>query len=100
MRNSEHLFAQAGAVIPGGVNSPVRAFKAVGGTPVFIDRSDGAYVYDCEGRRYIDYVLSWGPMLMGHNHPAVREAVIKQSEKGLSFGAPTELEIALAERIC
>lgn len=100
MRSSEQLFAQAGAVIPGGVNSPVRAFKAVGGTPVFIDRSDGAYVFDCEGKRYIDYVLSWGPMLMGHNHPTVREAVIKQSEKGLSFGAPTELEIALAERIC
>ncbi|MFK7976767.1 MAG: glutamate-1-semialdehyde 2,1-aminomutase [Halioglobus sp.] len=100
MSSSEQLFQQAGTVIPGGVNSPVRAFKAVGGTPVFIDRADGAYVYDCEGKRYIDYVLSWGPMLMGHNHPLVREAVIKQSEKGLSFGAPTELEIALAERIC
>jgi len=100
MSRSEQLFAQAGAVIPGGVNSPVRAFKAVGGTPVFIDRSEGAYVFDCEGKRYIDYVLSWGPMLMGHNHPHVREAVIRQSEKGLSFGAPTELEIALAERIC
>ena len=86
--------------IPGGVNSPVRAFKAVGGTPVFIERSEGPYVFDCQGKRYIDYVLSWGPMLMGHNHPAVREAVIQQSEKGLSFGAPTELEIQLADRLC
>ena len=100
MTSSEHLFEQARRHIPGGVNSPVRAFKAVGGTPVFIDRSDGAYIFDCAGKRYIDYVLSWGPMLMGHNHPQVREAVIRQSEKGLSFGAPTELEIQLADRIC
>lgn len=100
MNNSEKLFERAKKHIPGGVNSPVRAFKAVGGTPVFIDRSDGAYVFDIHGRRYIDYVLSWGPMIMGHNHPAVREAVVKQSEKGLSFGAPTELEIELAERLC
>jgi glutamate-1-semialdehyde 2,1-aminomutase len=78
----------------------VRAFKAVGGTPVFIDRSEGAYIFDCEGKRYIDYVLSWGPMLMGHNHPHVKEAVIRQCEKGLSFGTPTELEIQLADRIC
>jgi glutamate-1-semialdehyde 2,1-aminomutase len=97
---SEQLFARARKHIPGGVNSPVRAFKAVGGTPVFIDRSEGAYVFDTEGKRYIDYVLSWGPMIMGHNHPAVREAVVQQSEKGLSFGAPTELEIRLADRIC
>jgi glutamate-1-semialdehyde 2,1-aminomutase len=97
---SEQLFERARKHIPGGVNSPVRAFKAVGGTPVFIDRSEGAYVFDTEGKRYIDYVLSWGPMIMGHNHPAVREAVIQQSEKGLSFGAPTELEIRLADRIC
>jgi glutamate-1-semialdehyde 2,1-aminomutase len=100
MSTSEQLFQRAQQHIPGGVNSPVRAFKAVGGTPVFIARSDGAYVFDCEGKRYIDYVLSWGPMLMGHNHPAVREAVIRQAAKGLSFGAPTELEIELAERIC
>jgi glutamate-1-semialdehyde 2,1-aminomutase len=100
MSTSEQLFERAREHIPGGVNSPVRAFKAVGGTPVFIDHSDGAYVYDCEGKRYIDYVLSWGPMIMGHNHPEVREAVIRQSEKGLSFGAPTELEIELADRIC
>src|SRR5210317_2663801 len=100
MTSSEHLFEQARRHIPGGVNSPVRAFKAVGGTPVFIDRSDGAYIFDCAGKRYIDYVLSWGPMIMGHNHPHVREAVVKQSEKGLSFGAPTELEIQLADRLC
>jgi glutamate-1-semialdehyde 2,1-aminomutase len=100
MSTSQDLFERARQHIPGGVNSPVRAFKAVGGTPVFIERSDGAYIYDSEGKRYIDYVLSWGPMLMGHNHPQVREAVIRQSEKGLSFGAPTELEIQLADRIC
>jgi len=100
MSSSQQLFDRARRHIPGGVNSPVRAFKAVGGTPVFIDRSEGAYVFDCEGKRYIDYVLSWGPMIMGHNHPRVREAVIRQSEKGLSFGAPTELEIELADRIC
>ena len=100
MSTSQQLFERARKHIPGGVNSPVRAFKAVGGTPVFIERSEGAYFYDSEDKRYIDYVLSWGPMLMGHNHPAVREAVIRQSEKGLSFGAPTELEIQLADRIC
>jgi len=100
MSTSEQLFERAKEHIPGGVNSPVRAFKAVGGTPVFIDRSEGPYVFDCQGKRYIDYVLSWGPMIMGHNHPAVREAVVQQSEKGLSFGAPTELEIELADRIC
>jgi glutamate-1-semialdehyde 2,1-aminomutase len=100
MNTSEQLFERARKHIPGGVNSPVRAFKAVGGTPVFIDHTDGAFVFDCEGKRYIDYVLSWGPMIMGHNHPQVREAVVKQSEKGLSFGAPTELEIQLADRIC
>jgi glutamate-1-semialdehyde 2,1-aminomutase len=100
MSSSEQLFERAKQHIPGGVNSPVRAFKAVGGTPIFIERSEGPYVFDCQGKRYIDYVLSWGPMLMGHNHPAVREAVIQQSEKGLSFGAPTELEIELADRIC
>jgi glutamate-1-semialdehyde 2,1-aminomutase len=100
MNSSVQLFDRARRHIPGGVNSPVRAFKAVGGTPVFIDRSDGAYIYDCDGKRYIDYVLSWGPMIMGHNHPRVREAVTSQAMKGLSFGAPTELEISLADRIC
>jgi glutamate-1-semialdehyde 2,1-aminomutase len=100
MTTSAQLFKRATKHIPGGVNSPVRAFKAVGGTPIFMERSEGPYIFDCEGKRYIDYVLSWGPMLMGHNHPAVREAVIRQSAKGLSFGTPTELEIELAERIC
>jgi glutamate-1-semialdehyde 2,1-aminomutase len=100
MSTSEQLFERAKQHIPGGVNSPVRAFKAVGGSPVFIERSEGAYLFDCQGKRYIDYVLSWGPMLMGHNHPAVREAVMQQCLKGLSFGTPTELEIELAERIC
>ena len=100
MSRSAELFIRASKHIPGGVNSPVRAFKAVGGTPVFIDRADGAYIYDVDGKRYTDYVLSWGPMIMGHNHPEVREAVVKQSEKGLSFGAPTELEIELADTIC
>ncbi len=100
MTTSQQLFERALQHIPGGVNSPVRAFKAVGGTPVFVDSADGAYLYDCEGKRYIDYVLSWGPMLMGHNHPHVRDAVIRQAAKGLSFGTPTELEIQLADRIC
>jgi len=100
MNQSETLFQRAGQHIPGGVNSPVRAFKAVGGTPVFIDKADGAYLYDVDGNRHIDYVLSWGPMIMGHNHPIVRQAVIDRAEFGLSYGAPTELEILLAERIC
>ncbi len=100
MSKSETLFAEAARVIPGGVNSPVRAFKAVTGTPFFVERSDGAYLYDADGNRYIDYVLSWGPMIMGHNHPHVRDAVCRQAEQGLSYGTPTELEIRLAERIC
>lgn len=100
MRSTEQLFQRASQCIPGGVNSPVRAFKAVGGTPRFIERSEGPYIFDSEGRRYIDYVLSWGPMIAGHNHPVIREAIIKQSEKGLSYGAPTELEIQMAERVC
>jgi glutamate-1-semialdehyde 2,1-aminomutase len=98
MSRSAELFARAARHIPGGVNSPVRAFRAVGGTPVFIDRADGAYLFDVDGKRYTDYVLSWGPMIMGHNHPEVREAVVRQAEKGLSYGAPTELEIELADR--
>ena len=100
MTASETLFEKAKAHIPGGVNSPVRAFKAVGGTPIFVDHAQGPYLFDPQGKRYIDYVLSWGPMIMGHNHPHVREAVVEQSAKGLSFGAPTELETALADRVC
>ncbi|WP_419571308.1 glutamate-1-semialdehyde 2,1-aminomutase [Rheinheimera sp.] len=99
MSRSEQLFQQAQLTIPGGVNSPVRAFKSVGGTPVFIDRADGAYLFDVDGHKYIDYVGSWGPMLLGHNHPAIREAVIKAAEKGLSFGAPCPAEITMAETV-
>jgi glutamate-1-semialdehyde 2,1-aminomutase len=100
MSKSEQLFQQAQKTIPGGVNSPVRAFKSVGGTPVFIDSANGAYLYDVDGKKYIDYIGSWGPMLLGHNHPAIREAVIKAAEKGLSFGAPCPAEITMAETIC
>ncbi|WP_348730455.1 glutamate-1-semialdehyde 2,1-aminomutase [Rheinheimera texasensis] len=99
MTLSEQLFERAQQTIPGGVNSPVRAFKSVGGTPVFIDRADGAYIYDVDGKQYIDYVGSWGPMLLGHNHPSIREAVIKAAEKGLSFGAPCPAEIDMAELV-
>jgi glutamate-1-semialdehyde 2,1-aminomutase len=93
------LFERAQAVIPGGVNSPVRAFRAVGGTPPFIARGHGAYLWDAEGRRYIDYIGSWGPMILGHGHPAVLEAVQKAAADGFSFGAPTEAEVELAEAI-
>lgn len=100
MSKSAQLFQQAQKTIPGGVNSPVRAFKSVGGTPVFIDSANGAYLYDVDGKKYIDYIGSWGPMLLGHNHPSIREAVIKAAEKGLSFGAPCPAEITMAETIC
>ena len=100
MTKSEQLFERAQGPIPGGVNSPVRAFKAVGGTPRFMERAEGAYIYDVDQKRYIDYVLSWGPMIMGHNHPRVRAAVIETAQHGLSFGCPTEIEIELAERLC
>src|SRR5206468_13022808 len=93
-------FARAQQVIPGGVNSPVRAFRAVGGTPRFITRAEGPYLFDAAGRRYIDYIGSWGPMILGHGHPAVLEAVQRAARDGLSFGAPTEREIELAEAIC
>jgi glutamate-1-semialdehyde 2,1-aminomutase len=93
------LFERAQRVIPGGVNSPVRAFRAVGGTPRFIARAQGAYLFDAEGKRYIDYIGSWGPMILGHGHPAVLEAVHRAVDQGLSFGAPTEREIELAEEI-
>jgi len=96
---NEALFDRAREVIPGGVNSPVRAFRAVGGTPPFIASAQGAYMTDSEGRRYIDYIGSWGPMILGHGHPAVLEAVQKAVLDGFSFGAPTEREIELAEEI-
>ena len=93
------LFDRAAQVIPGGVNSPVRAFRAVGGTPRFVERAQGAYFWDANGQRYIDYIGSWGPMILGHGHPAVLEAVQKAALDGFSFGAPTEREIELAEEI-
>ena len=99
MSLSAVLFQRAQHTIPGGVNSPVRAFKSVGGTPVFIDRADGAYLFDVDGKRYIDYVGSWGPMLLGHNHPAIRNAVIAAAQKGLSFGAPCPAEVTMAELV-
>ena len=99
MSSNEELFARAQRVIPGGVNSPVRAFRAVGGTPRFISRAQGPHFWDAEGRRYIDYIGSWGPMILGHGHPAVLEAVQKAAADGFSFGAPTEREIELAEAI-
>ncbi len=99
MRSNLQLFERAQRVIPGGVNSPVRAFRAVGGTPRFIDRAEGAYLWDAQGQRYIDYIGSWGPMILGHGHPAVLEAVQKAAVDGFSFGAPTEREVELAEAI-
>ncbi len=98
-KTNAHLFERAQKVIPGGVNSPVRAFRAVGGTPRFIARAEGPYIFDAEGTRYIDYIGSWGPMILGHGHPAVLEAVQKAAVDGFSFGAPTEREIELAEEI-
>ena len=100
MNKSIELYNQSKEVIPGAVNSPVRAFNGVGGTPVFIEKADGAYFTDVDGKNYIDYVGSWGPMVHGHNHPAIREAVIKASENGLSFGAPTEIELEMAKKVC
>jgi glutamate-1-semialdehyde 2,1-aminomutase len=97
---SDALFARAQLTIPGGVNSPVRAFKGVGGTPRFIARAQGAYVYDADGREYVDYVGSWGPMILGHQPPAVVEAITLQAGIGVSYGAPTELEIEMAELLC
>ncbi|MGB0894451.1 MAG: glutamate-1-semialdehyde 2,1-aminomutase [Parashewanella sp.] len=99
MTRSDTLFEQAKQSIPGGVNSPVRAFNGVGGTPRFIEKADGAYVYDADGNAYIDYVGSWGPMILGHNHPDIKQAVLDAVENGLSFGAPTQLEIEMAEKV-
>ncbi|MEQ1558074.1 MAG: glutamate-1-semialdehyde 2,1-aminomutase [Methyloglobulus sp.] len=94
------LFSDAKSVIPGGVNSPVRSFSGVGGIPVFIDHAQGAYIFDSMGKRYIDYVGSWGPMILGHAHPDVIAAVKSAADKGLSFGAPTEIETLLAQKVC
>ena len=99
MTRSEALFEQAKKTIPGGVNSPVRAFNGVGGSPLFIEKANGAYIYDADGKAYIDYVGSWGPMILGHNHPKIRAAVLAAVENGLSFGAPTELEVQMAEKV-
>jgi glutamate-1-semialdehyde 2,1-aminomutase len=100
MSRSQDLYARAQRRIPGGVNSPVRAFKAVGGDPVFVARGNGAYIHDEDGRRYIDYVGSWGPLILGHAHPRVIAAVKAAADLGLSFGAPTRLEVELAELLC
>ena len=100
MQRSQQLFEAAQQHIPGGVNSPVRAFRAVGGTPVFFERAEGAYLFDADGNRYVDYVQSWGPMIVGHGHPQVLDAIRGQIDKGLTFGAPTELETQLADRLC
>lgn len=100
MSKNEQLFARAQRHIPGGVNSPVRAFGAVGGTPRFFKKGSGAYVWDADDKRYIDYVGSWGPLILGHTHPAVVEAVQKAAAEGMSFGAPTEAEIDLADLLC
>ena len=100
MSKSENLYAQAQQVIPGGVNSPVRAFTGVGGVPLFIERANGAYLYDADGKAYIDYVGSWGPMVLGHNNATIRNAVIEAAARGLSFGAPTEMEVKMAELVC
>lgn len=100
MTRSHDLFSQAQQHIPGGVNSPVRAFKGVGGDPVFFKKAAGAYLYDEDDRQYIDYVASWGPMIVGHTHPEVLKAVQETMQNGLSFGAPTELEILMADKVC
>ncbi|PJK02878.1 glutamate-1-semialdehyde-2,1-aminomutase [Lysobacteraceae bacterium NML71-0210] len=96
---SHDLFTRAKTLMPGGVNSPVRAFKSVGGEPFFTARAEGPYLFDADGNRYIDYVGSWGPMIVGHNHPKVLEAVIETAKNGLSFGTPNPLEVTMAERI-
>ncbi|RKS87539.1 glutamate-1-semialdehyde 2,1-aminomutase [Orbus hercynius] len=99
MNKSQSLYEQARLVMPGGVNSPVRAFNGVGGTPLFIEKADGAYIYDADGKAYIDYVGSWGPMILGHNNPDIADAVCKAVHKGLSYGAPTGIEVELANLV-
>src|SRR5258708_10311143 len=98
-RESRALFARARTLLPGGVNSPVRAFRAVGGTPLFIARAEGARVWDEDGNVFVDHLGSWGPMILGHSHPAVVEALRAQAVRGTSFGAPTRLEVEMAETL-
>jgi len=100
MNKSIDLYNQSNKVIPGAVNSPVRAFNGVGGTPIFVEKANGAYFTDVDGKNYVDYVGSWGPMVHGHNHPAIKKAVIEAAENGLSFGAPTEIELEMAKKVC
>lgn len=100
MSRSQSLFDRARQVIPGGVNSPVRSFNQVGGTPCFIERGEGAYIFDADGHSYLDYVSSWGPLIHGHAHPYIIEKVTQALSKGMSYGAPTELEVEMAELIC
>ncbi|MGB0494820.1 MAG: glutamate-1-semialdehyde 2,1-aminomutase [Kangiellaceae bacterium] len=100
MNKSADLYNQSKEFIPGAVNSPVRAFNGVGGTPVFVEKANGAYFTDVDGKNYIDYVGSWGPMVHGHNHPQIKSAVVKAAESGLSFGAPTEIELEMAKKVC
>ncbi len=100
MSRSHDLFQQAQKTIPGGVNSPVRAFKGVGGDPIYFKKGEGAYLYDEDDNRYIDYVASWGPMIMGHAHPEVVKAVQDAAAHGLGFGAPTQIETEMAELVC
>src|SRR5210317_1800629 len=100
MNNNQNLIRRARVRIPGGVNSPVRAFNGVGGDPVFFERAQGACLYDLDGRSYIDYVGSWGPMIAGHAHPHVIAAVQEMAAKGLGFGAPTEIETRMADTLC
>ena len=99
LRNSRRFYERAQHSIPGGVNSPARAFDSVGGTPLFIDEAEGAYLTDADGNEYLDYVGSWGPMIFGHAHPDVVAAVQEQAEASTSFGAPTEIEIDVAELV-
>jgi glutamate-1-semialdehyde 2,1-aminomutase len=96
---SKSLFERASRVIPGGVNSPVRAFRSVGGSPVFIQRAEGQYLYGADGAKYTDYIGSWGPMILGHAHPQILSAITEAIPKGTSYGAPTELEVRFAEKL-
>ena len=100
MSKSEALFSRGAQVIPGGVNSPVRAYGSVGMTPRFIEKADGPYIFDVDGNRYIDYICSWGPMILGHNNQEVLAAVMEKAKSGPSFGAATEIEVEMAEFIC